>query len=266
MARMEPRRCCACTGTIRVSEKAPLLALFSDFGVGGPYVGQVLAAWATQAPGVPGVDLFSAAPPFDVEAGAHLLHAYTRHLPRGGVVEAVVDPGVGGSRGVLAVEADGLWFCGPDNGLLSVVASRAATVRVWRVDWRPPILSATFHGRDLFAPLAAHLARFGEPPSPCARLPRVEAYGVADSAERVILVDPYGNLVTGIAAAKVGRDAGLDIGGCRLNFARRFGDCPSGEAFWYENANGLVEVAVNLGNAAERFSARVGTPVRVTTI
>ncbi len=240
---------------------APLLALFSDFGGDGPYVGQVLAAWAAQAPGVPGIALFSAAPPFDVEAAAHLLHAYSRRLPPGSVVEAVVDPGVGGPRGVLAVRADGLWFCGPDNGLLSVVAARAGAVAVWRVDWLPERLSATFHGRDLFAPLAAHLARHGEPPSPAVWLPGVDPHGVADPAARVILVDPYGNLVTGIPAEEVPRDARFCVGGHELRFARRFGDCAPGEAFWYENADGLVEIAVNLGDAARRFSAGVGAAV-----
>jgi S-adenosylmethionine hydrolase len=243
---------------------APLLALFSDFGAGGPYVGQVLAAWAALAPGVPGVDLFSGAPAFDVEAGAHLLYATTRRLPPGSVVEAVVDPGVGGPRGVLALHAEGRWFCGPDNGLLSVVAARAKEASAWRVDWRPETaLSATFHGRDLFAPLAAHLASGGGPPSPCERLPHVEAHGVADPAERIVLVDPYGNLVAGISADGVSRRARVEIGGRSLGFARRFGDCDPGEAFWYENADGLVEIAVNRGCAAQTFAARVGTPVRL---
>ena len=74
-------------------DRAPLLALFSDFGTTGPYVGQVMAVWAAEAPTVPRIELFSQSPAFDVEAGAHLLHAFTRRLPRGSVVEAVVDPG-----------------------------------------------------------------------------------------------------------------------------------------------------------------------------
>lgn len=244
---------------------APLIALFSDFGPSGPYVGQVLAAWAALAPAVPRVDLFSAAPPFDVEAGAHLLFAYTRRLPPGSVVEAVVDPGVGGPRGVLAVFADGLWFCGPDNGLLSVVAERTRDCRIWRVAWRPDSLSATFHGRDLFAPIAAHLALHGAPPDPAEEIgPKaMERGGVADPAERVILADPYGNLVTGIPAAGAAETARLDIAGRVLPRARRFGDVRPGEGFWYANANGLVEVAVNRGSAATAFGVPVGAPARL---
>ncbi len=250
---------------IPVSEKkALLLALFSDFGVAGPYVGQVMAVWAALAPGIPRIDLFASSPAFDVEAGAHLLFAYTRQLPPGSVIAAVIDPGVGGSREVLAMKADGLWFCAPDNGLLMVVARRAATCAVWRGDWRPPLLSATFHGRDLFAPLAAHLARAGAPPAPNVETdPGVVVPGVSDPAARVILVDPYGNLVTGIPAATLPRGVGIEIAGHRLDFARRFGDCPEGTAFWYENANGLVEVAVNRGDAARMFGSGVGDGVRL---
>ncbi|WP_337995433.1 SAM-dependent chlorinase/fluorinase [Oleispirillum naphthae] len=244
---------------------APLLALFSDFGASGPYVGQVLAAWAGLAPAAPRVDLFSAAPPFDVEAGAHLLFAYTRRLPPGSVVEAVVDPGVGGPRGVLAVLADGLWFCGPDNGLLAVAAGRARGCRVWRVDWRPQSLSATFHGRDLFAPVAAHLALHGAPPAPAEEISpaAMERGGVADPAERVILADPYGNLVTGIPAAGAAETARLAIAGRLLPRARRFGEVNPGEAFWYENADGLAEAAVNRGSAAALLGVSVGAAARL---
>jgi len=249
-----------------VPEKpAPLLALFSDFGVSGPYVGQVMAVWAALAPMVPRVDLFSAAPPFDVEAGAHLLDAYARALPPDSVVEAVVDPGVGGPREVLVVRARGMWFCGPDNGLLSVAARRDAACRVWRVDWRPPRLSATFHGRDLFAPVAAHLALTGTPPDPAVEITvaEMDRGGVVDPANRVVLIDPYGNLVTGIPARGVAETVRLAVAGHCLPRARRFGAVPPGEGFWYENANGLIEVAVNRGNAAAVFGVSLGEEVRL---
>lgn len=244
---------------------APLLALFTDFGVDGPYCGQVHAVWAALAPEIPRVDLFNAAPAYDVEAGAHLLYAYTRHLPPGAVVEAVVDPGVGGPRDVLAVRADGVWFAAPDNGLLAVVVHRAATVAAWRVIWRPETMSATFHGRDVFAPVAACLARYGAPPLAAEPLAAdaMAAAGIADPAERVILVDPYGNLVTGIPADAAPPTAKILIGGTILRFARRFGEVAAEHPFWYVNANGLVEIAVNCGSAAATFAAGRGTPVEL---
>lgn len=250
---------------ILAHSSAPLLALFSDFGSAGPYVGQVMAAWAAAAPGVPRVALFSESPAFDVEAGAHLLFAFTRTLPRGSVIEAVVDPGVGGPRGVAAVAADGLWFVAPDNGLLAVVVRRARRCAAWRVEWRPGAeIPQTFHGRDLFAPIAAALALGGEPPAPCATVdPPALLRGVADPAFRVILVDPYGNLMTGIRAAEVPPETRVGIGGEFLGVAPRFEACAAGEAFWYANADGLVEIAVNRGSAAARFGANVGGAVQL---
>ncbi len=245
---------------------APLLALFSDFGVGGPYVGQVMAAWAAAAPAIPKIELFSGAPAFDVEAGAHLLFAYSRTLPEGSVVEAVVDPGVGGPRAAVVVRADGLWFCGPDNGLFGVVVGRAQSCAAWRVEWRPEVLSQTFHGRDLFAPVAAHIAREGAPPQPCAATDPQRLIGdVSDPAARVILVDGFGNLVTGIPSFMVEHRCKIGIAGSRVGFAPRFGECPPGTPFWYENANGLIEIAVNRGSAAKHFDACAGTSVRVIT-
>ena len=244
---------------------APLLALFCDFGAAGPYTGQVMAAWAAAAPEIPRLTLFAESPAFDIEAGAHLLHAFTRTLPPGSVIEAVVDPGVGGARGVVVVRADGLWFVAPDNGLLAVVTDRAAECAAWRVDWRPrAAMPQTFHGRDLFAPIAATLARTGAPPQPCALVaPPALVRNVANPAFRVILVDPYGNLMIGMGASALSRGARIGIGSETVGHAPRFEACPPGEGFWYANANGLLEIAVNRGSAARRFSAAVGTPVRV---
>lgn len=247
-------------------EAAPLLALFSDFGARGPYVGQVMAVWAGAAAEIPRVELFSESPAFDIEAGAHLLHAFTRHLPPGSVVEAVVDPGVGGPRAAVAAKADGLWFVAPDNGLLTVVLRRAAEAAAWRIDWRPQALSATFHGRDLFAPIAATIARTGAPPPPFVSVPLPSlAHDVADPAFRVIWTDVYGNLMIGMRAAGLPTDALLVVGDETLGFASRFGEKAPGEAFWYGNACGLVEISVNCGSAAARFGGQVPIPVRVIT-
>lgn len=247
-------------------EAAPLLALFSDFGARGPYVGQVMAAWAGAAPEIPRVELFSESPAFDIEAGAHLLHAFTRHLPPGSVVEAVVDPGVGGSRAALAVKADGLWFVAPDNGLLAVVLRHAEEVAAWRVDWRPERLSATFHGRDLFAPIAAAIARTGAPPGGGVSVPLpMLAPGGADPAFRVVWVDPYGNLMIGMRAENISHRAQIGIGDEILDYAPIFDACAPGVAFWHGNANGLVEISVNLGSAARRFGGVGAGPVQIIT-
>src|SRR6516165_4036541 len=142
----------------------PMIVLFNDFGLEGPYTGQVKTVLCRTAPGVPVVDLFANAPAGKPKPAAYLLAAYGVWFPPGTVLLAVVDPGVGGTRAAVIVEADGRLYVGPDNGLFELVVRRAKTARSWRISWRPPGLSASFHGRDLFAPVAAQLAR-GTPPS-----------------------------------------------------------------------------------------------------
>jgi S-adenosylmethionine hydrolase len=239
-----------------------MIALFTDFGVEGPYVGQMHAAIAALAPQVPVIDLFHDVPPYDVQAGAYLLASYTAGLPEGAVCVAVVDPGVGGPRRALMVEADARWFVGPDNGLFAILGRRARRWRCLELVWRPERLSASFHGRDLFAPAAARLARGEMPESrPAEPTPPPEDWG--DDLARILYIDRYGNAITGIRAATLAPGSRVQVAGRVLRQARVFGDLPEGEAFWYENANGLVEIAVNRGQAARDLRLRVGDPVGV---
>jgi len=237
-----------------------MLVLFTDFGLAGPYVGQMKAVLHRDAPGVPVVDLFADAPRFDPMASAYLLAAYAAGFSAGTVFLCVVDPGVGGDRAPMALEADGRWFVGPDNGLLVIAARRQPASTWFHVAWRPDRLSASFHGRDLFAPVAARLAtgRTG-----CLEPWRGARTGAEwpDDIPRVVYVDSYGNAMTGLRAALLPADARLAVAGTSLPRARTFSDVVEGEAFWYENANGLAEIAVNCGSAAERFGLRIGTPV-----
>lgn len=239
--------------------------LFTDFGAGDLYVGQVHAAIAAEAPGLPVIDLLHEAPRCDPRAGAHLLAALAARIPGGDAVMAVVDPGVGGARRALAVRAGGRWLVGPDNGLLSVAAARAGDAQVYQIVWRPPALSATFHGRDLFAPVAARLAR-GDPPG--ALLAGASGFDVdlggGDLAE-VIYVDHYGNAVTGLRAGTLAPTARLRVAGCSLAFAPTFGAVPPGAAFWYEGSLGLAEIAVNGSSASAALGLAVGERVAVET-
>ena len=131
-----------------------MIVLFTDFGLEGPYTGQVRAVLYRTAPQVPVVDLFADAPAGRPKPAAYLLAAYGVWFPPGTVLLAVVDPGVGGPRAPVIVEAEGRWYVGPDNGLFELVTRRARTARTWEVFWRPETLSASFHGRDLFAPVS----------------------------------------------------------------------------------------------------------------
>jgi hypothetical protein len=237
-----------------------MIALFTDFGLTDPYVGQLHACLAREAPGVAVIDLFHAVPNFDVRAAAYLLPAYAREFPVQTVFVCVVDPGVGGERAPVMARIDERWFVGPDNGLFSVLARRAQRVESYRIEWRPPQLSASFHGRDLFAPVAARLAR-GEAVAASAAALTLPDWP-ADLAQ-VLYIDHYGNAVTGIRAESVGRDRRLGVGRHRLRYARVFGDVPRGRPFWYENSNGLAELAVREGSAARQLRLRAGTALRI---
>lgn len=238
-----------------------MIVLFTDFGHSDPYVGQLKARLIEGAPRIPVIDLLHEAPDFNPHAGAHLLAALAPQFPTGSVLLAVVDPGVGTPRGTVVAEADGRWYVGPDNGLLSVVLARASSVRLWRIVWRPDTLSATFHGRDLFAPIAATIAS-GAFPEEC--LDPVDQLGVefdAGDLARVIYVDHYGNVWTGVRGGGAIRE--VRAAGRTFPFADTFGSVGKGEAVAFANSAGLVELALNRGSAAIAFGLKVGDRVEV---
>lgn len=238
-----------------------MIVLFTDFGSRDPYVGQVKARLAQTAPDEVVVDLLHDVPEFNPHAGAHLLAAFAPEFPAGSVFLAVVDPGVGTPRQALVVETGDRWFVGPDNGLLSVVAGRNAGARFWRIDWRPERLSATFHARDLFSPVASEIARGAFPADKLVAVPRPEVEFDVGDLPRVVYVDHYGNAWTGIR--DVTRNARISAGRELFAHAETFGASERGQAFWYTNSVGLVEIAVNRGSAATRYGLKIGDPVQV---
>ena len=234
--------------------------LFTDFGAADIYVGQVKAVLVREAPANAIIDLLHEAPAFNVRAGAHLLAALASQIPAGSVTLAVVDPGVGGDRAAVALEIDGRWFVGPDNGLMSVLAARAARTSVWRITWEPENLGTSFHGRDLFAPVAAALARGEFPAGKAVRADRLQVeFGATDLGE-IIYIDHYGNAFTGLRAPALPHDMRIVAGGASLSYARVFSAAAPGGTFWYANSLGLVEIAGNGCSAAAVLGLAVGQP------
>jgi len=242
-----------------------MIVLFTDFGLEGPYTGQVKAVLYQIAPAVPVIDLFADLPAGRPKPAAYLLAAYGAWFPPGTVLLAVIDPGVGSARAPAIVEAEGRWYVGPDNGLFELVVRRADHVRSWAVPWRPEALSASFHGRDLFAPAAARLAR-GDmtveltQPGEIGRCP-----DWPDDLTEIVYIDRYGNAMTGLRAALLADTACLAAGGRVLTRRRTFSDVPEGVAFWYQNSNGLAEIAVNGARADAILGLAIGAPVAVLT-
>lgn len=241
-----------------------MIFTFTDFGHQGPYLGQVRTVLSRAAPQCPLIDLMSDVPAFDPRAGAYLLEALAPWMSRGDVVLAVIDPGVGTERLPLVIRADGIWYVGPDNGVLERVAACAQNLSSWEITWRPPTLSSSFHGRDLFAPIVAQLTKDAE--LTVARRLRPLSWrerGWPSCWEAVIYVDQYGNALTGIKANQLAAEDELSVGGVRLPRRLTFASAMPGEPFWYPNSLGLVEIALNQDSAAQRLSLQPGDPVTV---
>lgn len=238
-----------------------MILLLTDFGLAGPYVGQMHLVLRRLAPEVPVLDLQHDLPAFRPDLASPLLAAYLDFAQPGDVVVAVVDPGVGTERRPLALRLDGIWLVGPDNGLFEAALRRARAVESHAIVWRPERLSASFHGRDLFAPVAARLAR-GDPsglvPAEPTRFP-----DRPDELPVILYLDAYGNAWTGLRAARLPPGARLRAADRLLERARTFGEVPPGTAFWYENSSGFAEIAVNGGSAAAVLGLRLGDPVEV---
>jgi S-adenosylmethionine hydrolase len=259
-----------------------IVTLLTDFGVADYFVGALKGAVLSVNPQAQIVDITHEIPAHDVEAAAFTLLAAYESFPEGTVHVAVVDPGVGSQRRPLVVEADGHLFVGPDNGVFGYVCERAAHARVFHADeprFFRNVVSATFHGRDVFAPLAGALSRGVKPetlgpsigdfvklPFPS---PRPLPGGMLEGS--IIHVDRFGNCITNITPAHLGvAEAGgrllLRVGAREIrSFRRFFADDAgaSGEPFAIWGSAGFLEIAVYLDSAARLLDVRRGERVIV---
>lgn len=248
-----------------MTSTTPLVFFYTDFGTEGPYLAQMEAALLSLAPNARVLNLLSTAPGFSPRPAAYLLAGLANELQEACIVVAVVDPGVGSDRLPLMVQVGGRTFIGPDNGLLSRVAAAHDSGTVWRIDWRPDRLSASFHGRDVFAPVAGQLLA-GLKVS-CTLLERQAMAGADWPPDdfSVVFIDHYGNAVTGIRQNQIASDVVLSCRGQALTYARVFGEVLVGTPFWYRNSFGLIEIAVNQGSAATQLGLQVGDTVSVAS-
>ena len=241
--------------------QGPPIFLYTDFGSSDIYVGQVKSVLQHAAPASTVIDLLNDVPSFDIAAAAHLLAALVPQLPTGAITIAVVDPGVGTARDAVAVEADARWFVGPDNGLMSVVMARARASRCYSLHALPEPQSASFHGRDVFAPAAAAIARAPGPSFLTAK-GKLDVQLPAEDLAQIIYIDHYGNTMTGVRAGSVMRTMHVRIGTQLVGYARVFAEVPPSQCFWYENSIGLLEIAANTASAATMLDLKVGQYVR----
>ncbi len=240
-----------------------MIVILTDFGLDGPYTGVMKSILAHRAPQVPVINLFADVPAHDIRSAAHLLAAYQSEFPDETTFLCVVDPGVGSEqREPVILRADRNWYVGPDNGLFDVLAGRSQQVDAWRIRWRPERMSASFHGRDLFAPVAAMLAMGDFPEAQPYRFKEVP--GMADDLPQVIYVDHFGNLLTGLRVANLGQVEAISFKGQTVPLVWTFSDVPQGMPLCYENPTGLLEISVNCGRADDYFSAAIGDPIELS--
>jgi S-adenosylmethionine hydrolase len=259
---------------------APIVTLTTDFGTRDPWVGIMKGVILGICPEARLVDLTHEVAAQDVLEGALCLEAAAHFFPRETIHLAVVDPGVGGPRRAVAVRAGGHRFVGPDNGLLSLAFGRGggpvAAVELTAPEFRLSPLSRTFHGRDLFAPAAAHLAsgvaleRLGPAATDLARLVPPSPGAAGDHVlGEVIGVDRFGNLLTSLREedlARLGEVGGLmvEIGEVHLGAPlSAYADAPPGGLGAIVGSTGRLEVFARDGSARAALGVGRGTPVRV---
>ena len=242
-----------------------MIYLFTDFGYSGPYVGELHATLSCLLPNTPIIDLMHDAPTFDPRASAYLLSALSKRFQPGDICLGVVDPDVGMcTRRAIIIEADGVTYCGPDNGLFSQVVSYAKQQNCYEILWRPEKLSSSFHGRDLFAPaLALHMQDNLKDKIQTNSKDLIGSDWPVQLDE-VIYIDHFGNAVTGRQAVSVSKTAVLEVEGFQIRHAETFAAVSPGETFWYENSMGLIELAVNQGSASQILILDIGSRISIS--
>jgi len=251
--------------------RAPILTLTTDFGLSDHYVGSMKGVILGICPAALIVDISHQVSPYAIAEGAFLIAQAYRAFPRGTVHVVVVDPGVGSERRPILMEAAGQYFVAPDNGVLGmIIAGEKHKVRMISNPryFRQPV-SQTFHGRDIFAPAGAHLARgvrlasFGEVITdyvqPSFATPR--RTGPDTWAGEILKIDHFGNIVTNFRADEFPRFRELAIGGANVpRLVHSYAEAPVGELVVIAGSSGYLEVSINQRSAAERIGCRAGDP------
>lgn len=259
----------------------PIITLTTDFGLKDPYVAEMKAVILSISPNATIVDVTHEIDKFDVRMGAYVLASASRYFPNRTIHVAVVDPGVGTKRRPIIVQTEQASYVGPDNGLLVLAAINQGIKHIYEISNRKLMLSkisATFHGRDVFAPAAAHLTRgisaanFGleirEISTPdFTRIVRRKNTIVGE----VIHVDGFGNIITNLGkkeleSMKIKHTANIKLKKTRLklNFCKAYAEAKKHKPLALLGSHNFLEISINQGNAAELFKIKSGDKVTVS--
>ena len=243
----------------------PLLTLTTDFGLRDAYVAEMKAAIFARCPDANVIDVTHGIPPQDILAGSIALERAVRAFPAGTVHVAVVDPGVGTPRKIIVAEIQGQTVVAPDNGLITWAHRRLGSSGASELLWRPDIEpSHTFHGRDIFAPAAALIAMgqmdrrsFG-PIDNLMLLDVAPARAIKEA--RIIAIDHFGNAITNVPGDLIDAKSHIHR---RFTLSRTYADVRRGQPLALIGSSGLVEIAINGGNAAKKLKLRVGQRIPI---
>jgi hypothetical protein len=260
----------------------PVIGLFTDYGWEDPYVSQLKGVILTINPNARLLDITHTVSPFNITEGAYLLDQCAEEFPAGTIFVAVVDPQVGTDRDPILLEtAKGKYFVGPDNGLFTQVLTHEGFSQAWILDkpefFRDGGVSRTFHGRDIFGPVAAHLAdgtdpeRFGTPVKTLVLLPDKEpSFSDGLIFTEVLHIDRYGNVILNLpsdgdlaAKLKDGNLVKISIGreSYSAPLVKTYGEVDKGRLLLLYGGNGLLEIGMNQGSAAKELKVEPGASV-----
>lgn len=258
-----------------------IITLTTDFGMKDPYVAEMKATILGICPEATLIDITHEIEKFSIRMGAYILSSATAYFPKGTIHVVVVDPAVGTRRRSILIQTKQGFFIGPDNGVLSLAAERAGIEHVNEIKnprFMLPVVSSTFHGRDVYAPVAAHLANgveakeFG---SEIDEIVRPEFSKVVSRKEflvgQVLHLDGFGNIITNITEAQIIRLAACSCLNIRLpsrkvklKFCKTYGEAKPMEPLALIGSHGYLEIAVNQSSAVEKFEMKLGDKITVS--
>jgi S-adenosylmethionine hydrolase len=247
-----------------------IITLTTDFGLSDPFVGIMKGVILSIAPEVQIVDITHDIKAFDIVEATFLFDTAWRYFPEGTVHVIVVDPGVGSARRPIAAAAHGHLFVAPDNGVLSAILG-SEVYHIQNQSFFVHPVSQTFHGRDIFAPVAANLARGAPIESVGPRIldfvkkpmPRPRPQG-DKFLGRVLRIDRFGNIITNLKRKHLGEDFTIYVAGLPITrLCGNFSEADLGEIFAFEGSTGYIEIALNQGSAADKLNVERGAEIEV---
>ncbi len=260
-----------------------MITLTTDFGLKDPYVAEMKAIIFDLCPNAVIVDITHEIAKFNIRMGAYMLATAVPYFPEGSIHVGIVDPGVGTLRRPIVIQTRQGFFIGPDNGLLVLAAEKQGITRIHELTnprFMLPKVSHTFHGRDVFAPVAAHLMNGVQPQEFGPEILKVVQPEFAKVTKRnglligeVLHVDGFGNVITNINEKEVAQghvkgEVNVELAGCKLKLKlrRAYGEAEPREPLALIGSHGFLEISINQGNAAKRFKTKAGDRVTISRV